>query len=223
MSGIWDKYMTNAPVAVGETPADTIPEAKYPMKSIGANLRAVEGTSDKGVAYAFGDVSIQWQVLEGPLKGAATWIRHTISAPDKEGMDEVAYKRSLYFTQHFLDASGLGPKLDPTWAREEKPHPHKPGKTITVFRGRLLSRTDVYNIAKNEAEAAEFAKVLVGMNSIIKVGVKPYTRRDGGEGEENVLKGIEPLNDATLRVWRDGAAKQGSPQGASPSSSPYAT
>lgn len=212
---IVEQYISNAPVAEAEQPPDNLEPGKYPVKSIGATLRAVSGTNDKGT-YAFGDLRVQWQVTAGPDKGQSTWTRLNVCLPDPEGLEDSAYNRILFFTQRLLDVTGLGKRFDPNWAKLEQPHPTKAGKTITKYKGRLLSRANLFDIAENEAKNAEFCRLLYDVVGVANFGVKTYNRADGTEGTENTLKGFEALTDAALKE----ALAKGATT-AAPATSPY--
>lgn len=214
-----ERYINASPIQESETPDDVIEKGEYPSKIINARVSKQEGTGRDGKPYAFGDIRAQWQVVEGPKKNQTFWTPLTITAPDKSG-DDAADKRRLYYTQHILDATGLGKRIDPNFAREERPHPTQAGKMVTVFKARLLSKQDLFQIACDSAEAEALSKMIVGVNGIVKVGQKPFTRSDGTEGLNNTIADVTPLNDATLRAWRDGG-KSGVGTPSTVSASPY--
>lgn len=219
VEGMFTEYMDDNARYTSETPADTIPEGKYPGEIINAKVRFREGTSQDGVEYAFGELSVQVKVLQGRLKGQTTWVRLDITAPDPSG-DETIDKRRTYFTQHKLDATGLGKIMDPSWSRTTKPHPNKPGKEITVFSGNMLKRAALLAIAKDSDKAKQFETFIGGakLNGIFNIGMRTFTLTDGGEGEANTIKDIVKMTDEAISKWQQGAAGE---KGSSPASSPY--
>ncbi len=222
MSGILDKYLSNSAQVESETPADTLPKDEYPAEIINAQIRAAEGTSEKtGEAYAFGEASVQLKVLDGPMKGQTTWLRVNLALGEPTG-DEATDSRYAYFTQKFYDATGFGRKIDPNWHREEKPNPKRPGKMITVFKGKVLRKEQLYAIAKDETEAKALAQLVVGCNGIFSLDEKQGTTAAGKEFTNQVLKGVEPLTTENLAKWRTRGDKSAKGGAAAPSTSLYA-
>lgn len=219
MSSVLGKYYDNAPQVESETPADTLPETEAPATVINAQVTLREGDSKKdGKHYAFGEVALQIRLLEGSMKGQTTWIRPNVAAPEPSG-DEATDKKRLYWVQKFYDATGLGVKMDPSWSRTEKPHPTKPGKTVTVFKGKVLPKAALLEIARNEEEAKVFAEVLKGIGGIMTIGVEKGQNANGEPFEKNTLKGVEPMTDANIAKWREKQAGGGGKKG--PSTSIY--
>jgi hypothetical protein len=201
---VFGKYFADQQAVESETPADTLPKGKYPARVINVMLKVTPaGTSGKtGQPYeAFANPSLQIQVLDGAFKGQTTWVQPNLTMPDPSGDDNTDKKR-LYFTQHFYDATGLGLKLDPTWQRSEKPNPKKPGKTMTVFRGKVLRKEALLAIAQNETEKAAFEEFLKGLTGIWSLNEVEVQNKDGLMTTVQRLGSVEPMSDANLAAWR---------------------
>ena len=196
----FSKYINEAAAVESETPADTLPKGKYVGKVINAQVRAVEGEKN-GKSYAFAETSLQVQVVDGPMKGQTTWIRPNLAMPEPSD-DEAADRRRTYWVQHFYDATGLGIKLDPSWQRSERPNPKKPGKMLTVFKGKVLRREHLLAIAKDDTEKKAFAELLVGLVGIWTLDESQVTRNDGSETTVQKFSGVEAVNDANLAKLR---------------------
>jgi hypothetical protein len=222
--GILDKYFDNSAQVESETPADTLPKDEYPAEVINAIVRLAEGTSaSNGEPYAFGETSIQLKVLDGPMKNLTTWLRVNLALGEPTG-DEAADARYAYFVQKFYDATGFGKKVDSNWHREEKPNPKRPGKMLTVFKGKVIKRDQLLAIARSETEGKALAALLAGCTGIWSLDEKKGTSASSGKEFVNqVLKGVEPLTTENMAKWRGrSATATGAKGGASaPASSIY--
>lgn len=213
---LFDKYINEAPAVVSETPNDFLPKGVYPGETISGKLEVRRGTGKKsGVAFEFADPRVQIRVTDGPMKGQTTWVPLGITLPDPvkadgSRLDDAMVSKITYFAQKLCDATGLGKKIDPNWARTETPDPKRPTKTITKFTGKMLKKAHLVMIADNPAEKEAFEEMLKGLTGIFTLDVQ--TREgDAGTFEGNVVKGVEPITDATLAAWRTKHAGTGAP------------
>lgn len=210
-----DKYRDMAAQVESETPADTLPEGKYAAEVIGAQLKVVEGQTDDGRPYKFTNSRVQIKVVDGPMKGQTTWIDPPLELPDNSDgrMEPEMVARITYFTQKFYDATGFGKRWDLSWARSEKPNPKRPGKTLTTFKGRCLTKAAMLEIAANEADTASLVGMLKGCNGIFSLGLRTGTSKKGEDFEVQKYKGVEPMTDANLSALRSTSGGVSAPAG----------
>ena len=215
-----NRYMTEAVAVESTTPPDTLPKGMYPAEVINAKVRVNRGTSPRtGQAYEIAETALQLRVTHGPAKGITTWVSPNLVLPEPSG-DAAKDTQRVYFAQHNADALGLAKILDPNWTRKEVPHPTKTGKTITTFKGKMLTKKQLTAIADNEQDANSLATTLKTLKGVFSLDEK-VTTRDGKTFTNQTVNGIEAYTEANIKAALNGHATTSSTKSAARTSSMY--